>query len=63
MTNPFYEREATQRLWVTQHLLRASSMLQDPNHVDLVTRVASAPAMTEAAGIEARRKLGGRGTG
>lgn len=50
-------REATQRLRATQHLMRASGMLQDLNHVDLVHRVASALAMTEAAGIEARRKL------
>jgi hypothetical protein len=50
-------REATQRLRATQHLFRASGMLQDPNHLDLVHRVASALATTEAAGIEARRKL------
>lgn len=37
--------------------MRATGMREDPNHHDLVHRVASALAMTEAAGVEARRKL------
>ena len=35
-----------------------TGMRDAPNHHDLVHRVASALAMTEAAGMEARRKLG-----
>ena len=37
--------------------MRAAGMKEDPDHHDLVHRVASALAMTEAAGMEARRKL------
>ena len=32
-------------------------MRENPNHHDLAHRVASALAMTEAAGMEAKRKL------
>ena len=38
--------------------MRHTAMLEAPNYHDLVHRVASALAMTEAAGMEARRKLG-----
>jgi hypothetical protein len=38
----------------------ATGMRDDDNHHDLVHRVASALAMTEAAGMEAPRKLGRR---
>lgn len=51
-------REAAQRIRATSHLFRATGVRDDDNHHDLVHRVASALATTEAAGIEARRKLG-----
>ena len=54
-------REAAQRIRAVSHLMRSTSMVEDPNHHDLVHRVFSALAMTEAAGMEARRKLGGGG--
>ena len=49
--------EATQRLRATHNLLHAQGMLQDPDHHDLVHRISSALAMTEATGVQARRKL------
>jgi pyrroloquinoline quinone (PQQ) biosynthesis protein C len=51
-------RGAAQRTRATSNLLRATGIREDPNHHDLAHRVASALAMTEAAGMEARRKLG-----
>lgn len=51
-------REAAQKIRATPHLFRATGVREDDNHHDLVHRVASALAMTEAAGMEARRKLG-----
>lgn len=51
-------REAAQRIRAVSHLMRSTGMTEDPNYHDLVHRVASALAMTEAAGVEARRKLG-----
>ena len=50
--------EATQRIRAVSHLMRSTGMTEDPNYHDLAHRVASALAMTEAAGMEARRKLG-----
>ena len=50
--------EAAQRIRAVSHLMRSTGMTEDPNYHDLVHRVASALAMTEAAGMEARRKLG-----
>ena len=38
-------------------------MLEESNHHDFVHRISSALAMTEAAGIEARRKLERRNSG
>ena len=55
-------REAAQRIRATSHLFRSTGVRDDDNHHDLVHRVASALAMTEAAGMEARRKLGGGGS-
>ena len=55
--------EAAQRIRATSNLMRATGMREDPNYHDLVHRVASALAMTEAAGMEARRKLGQGGRG
>lgn len=52
-------REAAQRIRAVSHLMRSTGMVEDPNYHDLVHRVTSALAATEAAGMEARRKLGG----
>ena len=41
--------------------MRSTGLVDDPNYHDLVHRVSSALAMAESAGMEARRKLGGRG--
>ena len=51
-------REAAQRIRAVSHLMRSTGMTEDPNYHDLAHRFASALAMTEAAGMEARRKLG-----
>ena len=51
-------REAAQRIRAVSHLMRSTGMTEDPNYHDLAHRVASALAMAEAAGMEARRKLG-----
>lgn len=51
-------REAAQRIRAVSHLMRSTGMTEDPNYHDLVHRVSSALATTEAAGMEARRKLG-----
>lgn len=51
-------REAAQRIRAISNRMRATGMRKDPNHHDLSQRVASALAMTEAAGMEAKRKLG-----
>ena len=51
-------REAAQRIRAMSNLLRATGMRDDDNHHDLVHRVSSVLAMTEAAGMEVRRKLG-----
>ena len=50
--------EAAQRIRAVSHLMRSTGITEDPNYHDLAHRVASALAMTEAAGMEARRKLG-----
>ena len=54
-------REAAQRIRAVSHLMRSTGLVDDPNYHDLVHRVSSALAMVESAGMEARRKLGGRG--
>ncbi len=51
-------REAAQSIRAVSKRMRATGMREDPNHHDLAHRVASALAATEAAGMEARRKLG-----
>jgi hypothetical protein len=48
---------SAQRIRATSHLFRSTGVRDDSHH-DLVHRVASALTMTEAAGMEARRKLG-----
>ena len=51
-------REASQRLRATQNRMLAAGLPDKPNHRDLFVRVSSALAMTEAAFVEARRRLG-----
>lgn len=51
-------KEAGQRIRATQHLMRSQGMTNDENNHDLVTRVSTALAMTEAAYMEARRRRG-----
>jgi hypothetical protein len=40
----------------TQSLMRSQAMTEGENHRDLLTRLATALAMTEAAYLEARRR-------
>jgi hypothetical protein len=49
-------REAGQRLRASLNLLRSQGMLDDANYRELVTRLSTALAMTEAAYLEARRR-------
>ena len=49
-------REAGQRIRATQHLLRAQGMTEGEDYRELVTRLSTALAMTEAAYLEARRR-------
>ena len=51
-------REATQRLRATENRMLAAGMPDRPSHRDLFVRVSTALAMTEAAFVEARRRLG-----
>ena len=48
-------KEAGQRLRATQSLLRSQGMSDGENYQDLLTRLSTALAMTEAAYLEARR--------
>jgi len=48
-------REAGQRIRATQGLLRSQGMTDGENYRDLLTRLSTALAMTEAAYLEARR--------
>jgi hypothetical protein len=49
-------KEAGQRLRASLNLLRSQGMLDDGNYRELVTRLSTALAMTEAAYLEARRR-------
>jgi hypothetical protein len=49
-------KEAGQRLRASLNLLRSQGMLDDTNYRELVTRLSTALAMTEAAYLEARRR-------
>jgi hypothetical protein len=49
-------KEAGQRIRATQSLLRSQGMTDGENHRDLLTRLSTALAMTEAAYLEARRR-------
>ena len=51
-------REATQRLRATENRMLAAGMPDRPRYRDLFVRVSAALAMTEAAFVEARRRLG-----
>ncbi len=51
-------REATQRLRATENRMLAAGMPDRPRHRALFVRVSAALAMTEAAFVEARRRLG-----
>src|ERR671910_634599 len=49
-------KEAGQRITATQSLMRSQGMTDGENHRDLLTRLSTALAMTEAAYLEARRR-------
>ncbi len=49
-------KEAGQRLRASLNLLRSQGLLDDGNYRELVTRLSTALAMTEAAYLEARRR-------
>jgi hypothetical protein len=49
-------REAGQRLRASLNLMRPQGMLDDHNYRELVMRLSTALAMTEAAYLEARRR-------
>ena len=49
-------KEARQRIRATQSLMRSQGMTDGENHRDLLTRLSTALAMTEAAYLEARRR-------
>jgi len=49
-------KEAGQRLRASLNLMRSQGMLDDNNYRELVTRLSTALAMTEAAYLEARRR-------
>ena len=49
-------KEAGQHIRATQSLMRSEGMTEGENHRDLLTRLSTALAMTEAAYLEARRR-------
>jgi predicted RNase H-like HicB family nuclease len=49
-------KEAGQRIRATQSLLRSKGMTNGEDYRDLLTRLSTALAMTEAAYLEARRR-------
>ena len=49
-------KEAGQRIRATQSLLRSQGMTDGENYRDLLTRLSTALAMTEAVYLEARRR-------
>ena len=51
-----YLKEAGQRMRATQSLRRSQGMTGGQNHRDLLTRLSTAIAMTDAAYLEARRR-------
>ncbi len=51
-------REAARRIRATQNLMHARGMTGDANYRELLTRLSTALAMTEAAYVEAKRRRG-----
>lgn len=51
-------KEAGQRIRATQNVMRSQGLGDDENNRDLLTRISTALAMTEAAYMEARRRRG-----
>ncbi len=49
-------REAAQRIRATQNLMHARGMTEDANYRELLVRLSTALAMTEAAYVEAKRR-------
>jgi hypothetical protein len=49
-------KEAGQRIRATQSLMRSQGITDGENYRDLLTRLSTALAMTEAAYLEARRR-------
>jgi hypothetical protein len=49
-------KEARQRMRATKSLMRSEAMTEGENHRDLLTRLSTALAMTEAAYLEAKRR-------
>jgi len=49
-------KEVGQRIRATQSLMRSQGMTDGENHRDLLSRLSSALAMTEAAYLKARRR-------
>jgi hypothetical protein len=50
-------KEAARLVWATQNRLWSTGKIDHPKYRDLSHRVSSALAMTEAAYVEARRRL------
>jgi hypothetical protein len=51
-------REAAQRIRATQNLMHSRGMTEEVNYRELLTRLSTALAMTEAAYVEAKRRRG-----
>jgi predicted metallo-beta-lactamase superfamily hydrolase len=51
-------REASYRIRATQNLMHARGMTRDENYGELMTRLSTALAMTEAAYVGAKRRRG-----
>ncbi len=49
-------REAGQRIRATQNVMHARGMTEEVNYRELLTRLSTALAMTEAAYVEAKRR-------
>ena len=49
-------KEARQRIRATQSLMRSEGMTDGENHRDFLTRLSTAPTMTEAAYPQASRR-------
>jgi hypothetical protein len=49
-------KEAGQRIRATQSLMRSEGITEGENYSDLLTRLSTALAITEAAYLEARRR-------